>query len=364
MPRSTITRPTKAVFPLADLGGRLRRPGAAYSAMAGRIEMLNIVDKPLIQYAIEETLAAGFSELIFVTGPARRTNGADRVAELEAALELRGRTELLESIRDFVPRSVNCVLVRQPEPLGAAHAVLCARPIVGEEPFAVVLADELLDARRPPHAGTLDGMATQYESYRCSIVGARRLDEREEAPNGVLRCAAQFDSLYQVAHVADAPRFHDGRFAQARFTHARSSDAYTEMAVVGRYIFAPSVMKQLETLTHRSEGAGAGIADRADEARLLDGIAMLLRHETVLAHEIECERYDCGSRLGYLKAMLAFGLAHPEVGPQLARHVADLARELDPEPDAGADAHAGAATTDITGTMPCAESSELSPSAT
>jgi UTP--glucose-1-phosphate uridylyltransferase len=135
------------------------------------------------------------------------------------------------------------------------------------------------------------------------------------------------------------------------------------MAVVGRYIFAPSVMKQLDTLTRRSEGAGAGI-DRADEARLLDGIAMLLRHETVLAHEIECERYDCGSRLGYLKAMLAFGLAHPEVGPQLARHVADLARELDPEPDAEAGAHAGAATIDTTGTMPCAESSELSPSAT
>jgi len=301
-----MTRPTKVIFPLTGIGRK--------SAMGRRVEMMPVVDKPLIQYAIEEALSAGFTDMIFVTGPARRSADGrlDRGGELEVALEMRGKTELLEAMRAWVPSHANCVLIRQPEALGAAHAVLCAKPVVGEEAFAVVLANELLDGP----ACVLEEMAGQYESCRCCIVAAQSLADDEPTPNGVLRCAAQVDSPFQVARISDAVTPVD--------------DCCTPLGVVGRYIFSPGSMRHLETLS----------MPRSGQARLIDAIAVLLRHETVLAYRIEGERHDCGSKLGYLKAMLAFGLAHPEIGGALARHVETVAK----------------------GITPCVESSALSPS--
>ncbi len=302
-----MKRPTKVVFPLAGL-----RIGPRSATMAGRVELMPVVDKPLIQYAIEEAASAGFTEMIFVTGPSPQAGRvpADGTLDLEVALELRGKTELLDAMRDFVPRGANCVLIRQPESLGIAHAIACAKPLLAGEPFAVVLADELFSG------GTcaLGRMVEHFENCRCSIVGAQRLEPGEPTPHGVLRCAAQLDSLYQIAHVADAPR---------------ASDSCTALGVVGRHVFAPGIMSALEPLAGRP-------------ARLVEAIARLLRRESVLAYRIEGERYDCGSKLGYLKAMLAFGLVHPEIGDELARHVESLAR----------------------GIQPCVPSSALSPSAT
>jgi UTP--glucose-1-phosphate uridylyltransferase len=303
-----VTRPCKVIFPLAGPGPRARA-----NSMRGRVEMMPIVDKPMIEYATEEALAAGFTEFIFVTGPSFRAGAMERIGELDAALELRGRTELLDTMRTIVPASVNCVLIRQPQPLGAAHAVLCARPLVAGEAFAVVLADQLVagDTR------TLKDMADRYESYRCSIVGARPIGRDEPAPFGVLRCAAQLDALFQIAHVAES---------------VRPADACTPLAPIGRSIFTPAIMTHLD----------AACAGGTRAARMIDAVAELLRHETVLAWATEGAHYDCGSKLGYLKATLAFGLAHPEVGDALARHLATLAK----------------------GTPPCAELSALSHTAT
>jgi UTP--glucose-1-phosphate uridylyltransferase len=348
MTRSTTRRPAKAVFPLSGLRPRTGDPAQAGRG-AGRLELMTVVDRPLIQYAIEEALGAGFNELIFVSGPSHRGTGSDRAVDLEVALEMRGRTELLETIREFVPRHVNCVMVRQPEALGPAHAVLCARPVLGNEPFAVILAEELLSGADGGAADTLDDMAACYESYRCSIVAARPLGEDAEAAptHGVLRCGAQLESLYQVAHVADRPRF---------------GDDCTQLAVVGRYLFAPGALTHLDTLMRRVDSLSPG-----EEPRLLDAIALLLRHETVLACQIEGERFDCGTRLGYLKAMLAFGLAHPEVGPGLASHVAGLAANLGRTSRAATppvQSDAGDSALTLPGMPTCVESSELSRSAT
>ena len=291
-----MSRPTKVIFPLTGLGRK--------SAMVRRVKMMPVVDKPLIQYAIEEALSAGFKDMIFVTGPARRNADGrlDRGGELEVALEMRGKTELLEAMRALVPSHANGVLIRQPQALGAAHAVLCAKPVVGEEAFAVVLANELLDGP----ACVLEDMAARYESSRCSIVAVHSPADDEPTPNGVLRCAAQLDSLLHVMGASDAVKPAD--------------DCCTPLGVVGRYIFSPGFMRHLETLS----------VPRSRQARLLDAIGVLLRHEKVLAYRIEGKRYDCRSKLGYLKAMLAFGLAHPEIGGALARHVEAVAKGITP----------------------------------
>jgi len=274
----------KAVFPVTDLGSRVPSSPAA---AAGPWEMMPVVDKPLIQYAVEEALAAGLTEMIFITGRGRSAirNGFDAAHELDAALELRGKTELIEVIHEMLPRGVNPIFIRQGEDRGLGHALLCARSLIGGDAFAVIRADDLIDAR----PGALAQMIEQYQRYRCSIVGAQRIARDETTRCGVIRCHALFGSLSQVAGAAPL---------------AASPDLPT-LGVVGRFILTPRIFDHLESAAAAGDG----------EVGLLDAIAKLLHQERVLAYEFIGTRYDCGSKLGYLKATLAYGLTHPEVGP-------------------------------------------------
>lgn len=276
---------TKAVFPVAGLGSRLLS-----TATPGPREMMPVVDKPLIQYAIEEALAAGLTDMVFITGGRHAAfNNFDAAHELDFALELRGKTEVIETVHKLLPRDINCVFIRQTEPKGLGHAIRCARSLIGECAFAVILADDLIEAR----PGVLAQMMAQHERYRCSIVGVQRIAQEEAAQHCIVRGHALFGSLSQVAGIAKYPR---------------PADAPSTLGVVGRYILTPRIFDHLESAEPAADG----------EIHLTDAMAKLLREEQVLAFEFLGTRYDCGSKLGYLKATLAYGLTHPEVGPGFA----------------------------------------------
>ncbi len=292
-------RVTKAVFPVAGLGSRFLP-----ATKASPKEMMPIVDKPLIQYAVEEAVAAGMTEMIFITGRSKRAieDHFDRAYELEKALESRGNDKLLGMVRDLVPARVNCIFIRQQDTLGLGHAVQCARSVVGDEPFAVLLADDLIDATRP----VLSQMVDQYQYYRCSVIGVQNVAREETSQYGIVKCGAKLDSSHQVTGIVEKPS---------------PADAPSTLGVVGRYILSPRIFSHLDRV---KPGAGG-------EIQLTDGIASLLREEQVLAYEFEGTRYDCGSKLGYLKATIAFGLTHPEIGKDFAQYLAELG-EVRPRP--------------------------------
>ncbi|QQS54547.1 MAG: UTP--glucose-1-phosphate uridylyltransferase GalU [Candidatus Competibacteraceae bacterium] len=275
----------KAVFPVAGLGTRFLP-----ATKASPKEMLPIVDKPLIQYGVEEAVAAGVETLIFIIG---RTKNAiadhfDKAYELEAELEARNKTDLLQVVRGIVPNGVECVYVRQAEALGLGHAVLCARPVVGDEPFAVILADDLIeeDARE---GGTMSQMARHFNKYQCSILGVERVPKAETNKYGIVHPLPFANRISNVDGIVEKPQ---------------PEDAPSDLAVVGRYILTPRIF---DLLTHVPRGAG-------NEIQLTDGIAALLAEEQVLAYEFSGRRHDCGSKLGYLIATVEYGLRHPELG--------------------------------------------------
>ena len=277
----------KAVFPVAGLGTRFLP-----ATKASPKEMLPIVDKPLIQYGVEEAVAAGVETLVFIIG---RTKNAiadhfDKAYELEAELEARHKTDLLQVVRGIVPNGVECVYVRQAEALGLGHAVLCARPVVGDEPFAVILADDLIeeDARE---SGTLSQMTRHFNKYQCSILGVERVPETETDKYGIVRPLPFANRLNNVESIVEKPK---------------PENAPSNLAVVGRYILTPRIF---DLLAHIPRGAG-------NEIQLTDGIAALLAEEQVLAYEFSGRRHDCGSKLGYLIATVEYGLRHPELGDQ------------------------------------------------
>ena len=282
----------RAVFPVAGVGSRFLP-----ATNASPREMMPVVDKPLIQYAVEEALAAGNTDMIVITGRNKRAieDHFDEARELEATLEVRGKTALLEAVRGFVPKSVNCIFIRQPEALGLGHAVLCAKPVICREPLAVILADDLIDAR----PCVLAQMMAQYQHHRCSIIGVQTVRREETDQYGIVKCGTQCGPVSQIEGVVEKPR---------------PVEAPSLLGVVGRYILTPGVFDHLETV---APGAGG-------EIQLTDAIAMLLRRERVLAYEFNGTRYDCGSKLGYLRATLAYGLAHREVGADLAQYVEGL----------------------------------------
>jgi UTP--glucose-1-phosphate uridylyltransferase len=284
---------TKAVFPVAGLGSRFLP-----ATKASPKEMLPVVDKPLIQYAVEEALAAGITEMIFITGRNKRAieDHFDKAYELETELESRGKIKLLEASRSFLPKNANCIFVRQSEALGLGHAILCAKPVVGNEPFAVILADDLIDAR----PCVLAQMMAEYDRHRGSIVGVQTVKQDETDQYGIVTCGPQFGSAFQIRNIVEKPR---------------PAEAPSTLGVVGRYILTPAIFDHLERLT---PGAGG-------ELQLTDGISALLRDEQVFASKFRGVRYDCGSKLGYLKATLAYGLTHPEVGADFGRHLDQLA---------------------------------------
>ena len=281
---------TKAVFPVAGMGTRFLP-----ATKANPKEMLPIVDKPLIQYAVDEALAAGITELIFITGRTKRSieDHFDKAYELETELEARGKKELLEIVRKTIPSHVNCIYIRQAEALGLGHAVLRAAPVVSEdEAFAVLLADDLLD--NGSGEPVLKQMIDVYYYNRCSILGTMNVPREETRQYGIVSVEenAAGDSL-RVKGIVEKPA---------------PEKAPSTQAVVGRYILTPRIFDHLRAI---KPGAGG-------ELQLTDAIASLLKCEAVLAHPFEGVRYDCGSKIGYLQATVELGLRHPEIGAEFA----------------------------------------------
>lgn len=290
-----MTGPIKtAVFPVAGLGTRFLPV-----TKASPKEMLPIVDKPLIQHAVEEAVAAGMTQLVFITGRNKRAieDHFDKAYELETELEAKGRTTLLDCVRKIVPSDVSCIYVRQPEALGLGHAVLCARPVVGREPFAVILADDLIDAA----PSTLQQMVDVFAERRNSVLAVQTIPPEDSNKYGVIRNEAIGGGLHRITGMVEKPR---------------PEDAPSNLAVVGRYILTPRLFDFLERI-----GRGTG-----GEIQLTDGIARLLDVEHVLALEFNGTRYDCGSKLGYLMANFVYALRHPEVGEDFAAFAADMVR--------------------------------------
>jgi UTP--glucose-1-phosphate uridylyltransferase len=279
----------KAVFPVAGMGTRFLP-----ATKASPKEMLPIVDKPLIQYAVEEAVEAGCTDIVFITGRNKRSieDHFDKAYELETELERKQKNALLEIAQNILPDGVNLMYIRQTEALGLGHAVLCAAPAVGNEPFAVILADDLIDAPK----GALAQMMDVYNATGSSVLGVETVDPSQTGSYGIVEIEPK--EVYQrVTSIVEKPK---------------PADAPSNLAVVGRYILTPAIF---DLLRHTQAGAGG-------EIQLTDAIAALLKQETVLAHAFSGQRYDCGSKLGYLQATLAYGCKHPEVGAEFAKMVA------------------------------------------
>ncbi len=287
---------TKAVFPVAGMGSRFLP-----ATKASPKEMLPVVDKPLIQYAVEEAVAAGMTEMIFVTGRNKRAieDHFDKAAELEAALEERGNEKLLATVRGILPPGVHCVFIRQPETLGLGHAVLCARPLVGDEPFAVILADDLIDAK----PSVMTQMVERYSYYRRSVIGVQNVAREETDQYGIVRCGSVLNDVHQIDGIVEKPA---------------PDEAPSTLGVVGRYILSPRIF---DHLANARPGKGG-------EIQLTDAIASLLKQEQVLAYQFQGTRYDCGSKIGYLKATIAFAMSHPDVSEEFIAHLRGVAATL------------------------------------
>ena len=280
----------KAVFPVAGLGTRFL-PVTKSSPK----EMLPVVDKPLIQYAVEEAAAAGITEMIFITGRGKRSieDHFDKAYELEAELAAHGKTRLLEQVRNLLPRGIHYSYVRQVDALGLGHAILCALPLVNDEPFAVLLADDLIDAAVP----VLKQMVDLFNGN--SILGLQQVAREETSQYGIVKADPPVGRKCNISAIIEKPI---------------PSAAPSTLAVVGRYILTPRIFHHLQTMT---PGAGG-------EIQLTDGIASLLKEQDVIGYEFDGKRYDCGSKLGYLKASVDFGLKHEEVAAEFASYLRQL----------------------------------------
>lgn len=288
----------KAVFPVAGMGTRFLP-----ATKANPKEMLPVVDKPLIQYAANEAVAAGVDTLIFVTGRHKRSieDHFDGAYELERELEAKGKHKMLEVLQGILPSHVKCVFIRQSEALGLGHAVLCARPVVNDEPFAVILADDLINFAEKP---CLSQMVDIYRYQHCSVLGSMTVPEEEISSYGVVAGNEVKPGLMEVEGIVEKP--------------ARE-DAPSNCAVVGRYILTPRIFELLETVPR-----GA-----SNEYQLTDAIAALLKEERVLAYNFEGRRFDCGSKLGYLKAQVEFALEHNELGEDFRTYLDELMTRAD-----------------------------------
>ncbi len=272
---------TKAVFPVAGLGTRFLP-----ATKANPKEMLPIVDKPLIQYAVEEAVEAGITDLIFINGRSKRAipDHFDKAYELEAELETKGKTALLEIVRNIIPSHVNCIYIRQAEALGLGHAVLCAERVVGEEPFAVLLADDLIDAS----PGATQQLVEQFGFYRSSVIGVQAVPDSDVNQYGIVTVQPIAKNTHRVAAIVEKPQV---------------GTAPSNLAVVGRYVFTARIFEHLK---HIKRGVGG-------ELQLTDAIARLIDEQQVLAYEYHGIRYDCGSKLGFLRANVEYALKHPEL---------------------------------------------------
>lgn len=282
----------KAVFPVAGLGTRFLP-----ATKASPKEMLPIVDKPLIQYAVEEAAAAGITEMIFVTGRGKRSieDHFDKAYELESELASHGKIKLLKEIQSLLPDNLHYSYVRQSEALGLGHAVLCARPLVGDEPFAVVLADDLIDAEVP----VLKQMIDLYEQHGNSVVGVQNVPLEQTQQYGIVRPQSMGVRIHRVGDIVEKPK---------------PENAPSTLGVVGRYVFTPEIFNFLENVRPGTGG----------EIQLTDAIAAMLEANPVLAYEFKGHRYDCGSKLGYLQASVVYALKHPAVAEEFGGFLAQL----------------------------------------
>ncbi|HSA70826.1 MAG TPA: UTP--glucose-1-phosphate uridylyltransferase GalU [Burkholderiales bacterium] len=279
----------KAVFPVAGLGSRFLPV-----TKASPKEMLPIVDKPLIQYAVEEAAAAGITEMVFVTGRNKRAieDHFDKAYELETELERKNKGVLLDMVRSVLPEGVRCMYVRQAEPLGLGHAVLCAQPIIGDEPFGVLLADDLIDAHPP----AMCRMAEIFGETGASLLGVEEVPRSQTQSYGIVTVDKMQGDTARIHSIVEKPK---------------PAQAPSNLGVIGRYVLTPRIFAMLADL---APGTGG-------ELQLTDAISALLAHESVLAVRLPGKRYDCGSKLGYLQATLEYGLRHPETGEQFARYL-------------------------------------------
>ena len=276
---------TKAVFPVAGLGTRFLP-----ATKANPKEMLPIIDKPLIQYAVEEAIEAGITDMIFIIGRNKRAipDHFDMAYELETELELNGKTELLKIVQNIIPKHINCIYLRQAQALGLGHAVKMAQPVVNDEAFAVLLADDLLDAK----VSVIKQMVEVYQQHQCSVLGVQDVPREQTKSYGIVATKPLDERLEQVTAIVEKPQ---------------PEVAPSTLGVVGRYILTPRIFHYLDQIQ-----PGAGV-----EIQLTDAISALLAEQTILAYRYNGVRYDCGSKQGYLEATLRLGLRHPEVGASL-----------------------------------------------
>ncbi len=275
----------KAVFPVAGLGTRFLP-----ATKASPKEMLPIVDKPLIQYAVEEAMDAGITDIIFISSRTKRTveDHFDKAYELETELAARGKSRDLELVQSIRPTGVNFIYIRQAEALGLGHAVLCAQPVVGNEPFAVILADDLIDGTPP----VMKQMVDQYDFYQCSVLGVQQVAPQDTAAYGIVDATSLEERVSRVNAIVEKPK---------------PEEAPSTLGVVGRYILTPRIFHHIRNL---KPGAGG-------ELQLTDAIAALLIEQQVLAYAFDGVRYDCGSKAGFLAANLVLGLGRPDIAPTL-----------------------------------------------
>src|SRR5258708_5323169 len=286
-----------AVFPVAGRGTRFLP-----ITKASPKEMLPIVDKPLIQYAVDEALSAGAETLVFVTGSSKRAieDHFDTDPELESVLQAQGKKELLDALHSILPTWATCVYIRQSAPLGLGHAVLCARPVVGDAPFMVHLADDLIDAEVP----CLKQMVDIFGKHQASVLGVQNVPKQDTDKYGIVTLERSIaPRVGKMSHIVEKPK---------------PEKAASTLAVVGRYLLTPAIFEDLAKI-----GKGAG-----GEIQLTDGIAQLMQREPVYAFEFEGKRYDCGNKLGYLQATVEDALKHPSLGGDFADYLPQLVPKL------------------------------------
>jgi len=285
---------TKAIFPVAGLGTRFLP-----ATKANPKEMLPIVDKPLIQYAVEEAVAAGITELIFITGRTKRsiTDHFDKAYELETELEKKGKVEQLEVVRSIIPDGVTCIYIRQAEPLGLGHAVLCAKPVIGDEPFAVILPDDLID---DGCRGVIKQMIDKYQQQDSSVIAVQNVPMEDTSKYGIVETSSNDDkSLSKINSIVEKPE---------------PDLAPSTLGVVGRYVLSPEIFNCLE---QTPKGAG-------NEIQLTDAISLLIKKESIYAYEFAGTRYDCGSKLGYMQASIQYALKDPDIKDEFYAYLKEI----------------------------------------
>ena len=279
-----------AVFPVAGMGTRFLP-----ATKANPKEMLPIVDKPLIQYATEEAVDAGIEILIFITGRNKVSipNHFDKAYEIETELERRNKRAELDLVQNIIPGNVKCIYIRQNQALGLGHAVLCAKPAVGNNPFAVVLADDMILSKK---RGCLKQMVDRYNELQSSILAVEKVRKENLHKYGIIDGSKNNSNDWELSNIVEKPN---------------NEDAPSDMGVVGRYILKPSIFDILEKT---SRGAG-------DEIQLTDAIASQIEQDKVYAYEFEGKRFDCGNKFGFMKATIEYGLNHDEIAPELKEYI-------------------------------------------